>query len=253
MIKNYYTALFLCILCFLCSQSMALTVETLQQRVNAKERLTIIDIRLPEKYAAAHIPNAINIPLAAIETKRLPPIGNVVVYDDGISDIEVNQAVALLNQKRGINAEALDGGFLQWETKQSSSYEKNGLLQGRNVYIDYPLLADWVEKGQEFIIVDLMNQEANLPQALRAYHHLDITNLSTSATIIAEINQELANVQTQLLLLVDDNNLLAEKVAKQLYAAEITRVRVLAGGRLALEQEGKSGSKTRVYVGGKQQ
>ena len=64
--------------------SFAITAQDLKQALDANEKLTIVDIRARAQFSKVHIPGAINIPAAIVSKKRLPPLGNVIVYGDGI-------------------------------------------------------------------------------------------------------------------------------------------------------------------------
>ena len=63
----------------------AVTPEKLKEMLDQGEKVTIIDVRHTALYAAGHIPGAINIPSSIIAMKRFPPLGDVVVYGDGIA------------------------------------------------------------------------------------------------------------------------------------------------------------------------
>src|SRR4030043_401175 len=80
------------------------------------EQVTIIDIRALELYREGHIPGAINMPATIISKKKLPPLGTVVVYGDGIRTDLTNGAAEALNAMSGIEAVMLDGGFSAWES-----------------------------------------------------------------------------------------------------------------------------------------
>ena len=91
------------------------------------ETLTLIDIRSRGDYGRRHIPGAISIPAALIEHKRLPPLGRVVVYGDGIDAAQARAAVAVLDARPGIDAELLEGGLGAWDTQHLPSTGGRGL------------------------------------------------------------------------------------------------------------------------------
>ncbi len=82
----------------------------------AREGLvTVLDVRPPEEYAAGHIPNAINIPLAELEQHldQLDSNREVVAYCRGPHCVLAFDAVAKLRE-RGYQACRLDGGLPEW-------------------------------------------------------------------------------------------------------------------------------------------
>ena len=91
--------------------------------VSAKELLgrarkglvTVLDVRPPEEFAAAHLPGAINIPVRELEKrlKELPKGKEVVAYCRGPYCLMSYDAVALL-RKKGLKARRLEAGLPEW-------------------------------------------------------------------------------------------------------------------------------------------
>ncbi len=56
------------------AQALFINAETVKAWQEGKRAVLLIDVRLPDEYAAAHIPGAINIPAQrmVIEKKKLP-------------------------------------------------------------------------------------------------------------------------------------------------------------------------------------
>ena len=77
--------------------------------------VTVLDVRPPEEYAAAHLPGAVNIPLAELEKHldELPADQEIVAYCRGPHCVLAFDAVAKLREK-GFNARRLDGGLPEW-------------------------------------------------------------------------------------------------------------------------------------------
>jgi len=77
--------------------------------------VTVLDVRPPEEYAAGHIPDAINIPLAELEQHldQLDSELEVVAYCRGPHCVLAFEAVAKLREK-GLKACRLDGGLPEW-------------------------------------------------------------------------------------------------------------------------------------------
>src|SRR2546423_200522 len=94
--------------------AQAMTPEALQRKIAAQEKITVIDIRPTAMFQRGHIPGAINVPAALVPRKNLPALGSVVVCAEGLGRDSDDAAVASLNQKPGIVAESLEGGYAAW-------------------------------------------------------------------------------------------------------------------------------------------
>jgi rhodanese-related sulfurtransferase/DNA-binding transcriptional ArsR family regulator len=77
--------------------------------------VTVLDVRPAEEYAAGHLPNAVNIPLAELERRldELPSGREVIAYCRGPYCILAYEAVAAL-RNQGFEARRLDGGLPEW-------------------------------------------------------------------------------------------------------------------------------------------
>ncbi|MCC6223998.1 MAG: metalloregulator ArsR/SmtB family transcription factor [Thermoleophilia bacterium] len=77
--------------------------------------LLVLDVRPAEEYEAGHIPGAISIPLAELETRlgELPPRTEVVAYCRGPLCLLAPRAVELL-RARGFRARRLEDGLPEW-------------------------------------------------------------------------------------------------------------------------------------------
>jgi rhodanese-related sulfurtransferase len=80
-----------------------------------KGLVTVLDVRPPEEYAAAHLPGAINIPIQELEKRlrELPKRKEVVAYCRGPYCLMSYDAVALL-RKKGVKARRLEAGLPEW-------------------------------------------------------------------------------------------------------------------------------------------
>ncbi|MFP4239736.1 MAG: ArsR/SmtB family transcription factor [Rhodosalinus sp.] len=77
--------------------------------------VTVLDVRPADEYAAAHIPGALNAPLAELE-QILPmfaPDAEIVAYCRGPYCVYAHQAVAAL-RRHGLDARRLEGGLPDW-------------------------------------------------------------------------------------------------------------------------------------------
>lgn len=88
--------------------------EDLLERVR-KGLVTVLDVRPPEEYAAGHLPGAINISIADLETKlnSLPKRREIVAYCRGPYCLMSYDAVSML-RKKGFKARRLEAGMPEW-------------------------------------------------------------------------------------------------------------------------------------------
>ncbi|WP_298591155.1 metalloregulator ArsR/SmtB family transcription factor [uncultured Kocuria sp.] len=88
--------------------------EELLTRAQAGE-VTVLDVRPPEEYAAAHVPGAVSIPLEELAQRlgELPAEQEVVAYCRGAWCVLAHEAVDLL-RTQGRQARRLEDGMLEW-------------------------------------------------------------------------------------------------------------------------------------------
>lgn len=79
-------------------------------------RVTVLDVRPPEEFAAGHVPGAVNVPLAELEVhlQDLDSGQEVVAYCRGPHCVLAFDAVKRLREK-GLNARRLEDGFPEWK------------------------------------------------------------------------------------------------------------------------------------------
>lgn len=77
--------------------------------------VTVLDVRPADEFAAGHLPGAMNIPLAQLETRlaEIDPNQDVVAYCRGAYCILSFEAVAML-RARGLTARRLEEGLPEW-------------------------------------------------------------------------------------------------------------------------------------------
>jgi rhodanese-related sulfurtransferase len=85
------------------------------QRLAKSRRVTVLDVRPREEYAAGHIPGAISIPLDELADRlpELPGNNRIVAYCRGAYCVLAHDAVRLL-AARGRKAARLADGMLEW-------------------------------------------------------------------------------------------------------------------------------------------
>src|SRR4051812_18035890 len=89
-------------LALLAFSASAMTVAELRLHLEKGDKITLVDVRATEIFQKAHIAGAINVPSWLMAEKTLPPVGEVVVYDEGLGQETAQAAAAELNKKRGI-------------------------------------------------------------------------------------------------------------------------------------------------------
>jgi len=88
--------------------------KELQQRLRNRS-VTVLDVRPEDEFKLAHVPGALNIPLAALKKRlsELDPAKEVVAYCRGPYCVLAFEAVALL-RRRGFNVRRLQDGIPEW-------------------------------------------------------------------------------------------------------------------------------------------
>ena len=88
--------------------------KELQQRLS-KRAVTVLDVRPEDEFALAHVPGALNIPLAMLKKRlsELDPTKEIVAYCRGPYCVLSFEAVALL-RKRGFKVRRLEDGLPEW-------------------------------------------------------------------------------------------------------------------------------------------
>jgi rhodanese-related sulfurtransferase len=214
----------------------ALTVAGLQEQLAGGGKITVIDTRSPLAFGQEHIPGAINIPASLCPHKNLPPLGQVVVYGDGLGSGAVEAAAAALAEKPGLKVEVLEGGFAAWKSSQSLTTRGTGMKQETFNYISYAHLK--ASKADGVVLLDVRKPAPSAPRAL--------TDLSVEfpgmrqARSRAEAMRNAAGAPP-LVVLIDSGDGTAEAEAHKLKAAGTHTYVILAGGELILSRHGQAG------------
>ena len=234
----------------LTTAAWAISPAQVQQLLNSGEKITFVDVRLNVLFQKGHIPGAINIPSQLVPEKPLPPLGRVVVYDDGLGADDAVAAAAALNQKPGITAESLDGGYAAWEMAQSSTTQSGGLKPEATPVITYAQLKQ--KQSSDVVLVDLRQSAPAVTSASAATKSSaakvaaqPLTDLQSEfpkariarspfAVSSPRTKASAASVSTPLplLVLIDNGDGSAQKMARALKANGITRF-ACSGGRRA--------------------
>ena len=78
--------------------------------------VTVLDVRPPDEYAAGHVPGALNVSIAELNSRllQLDPQVEVVAYCRGAYCVLSFEAVALMRD-RGFTVRRLEEGFPEWK------------------------------------------------------------------------------------------------------------------------------------------
>jgi len=223
----------------------AVTPEEFQDAVAQGERITLIDVRNQSQYQEDHIPGAINIPATVVGVKRLPPLGRVVVYGDGIRTDLTGEAVVSLNAKKGIRAEMLEGGFGRWQASRLQTTGKAGLAKTGVRYLSYQELKKASTANPEMVLVDLREKGDQVLTDLGEEFPLQSVVGLARGPKGWDISPCLEDaVRKMLFVLIDNGKEDSLEVARALTTAGIKRVVALVGGEMSLKRKGVSEKKT---------
>jgi rhodanese-related sulfurtransferase len=231
--------------------AFALSPEELGLLIRQGEKITIVDVRPATLFSQGHIPDAINIPAVLVPQKDLPPLGRVVVYDDGLGKNTSREAVAALNAKPGIKAEILDGGIAAWEQSLAHTTAAAGLAHENLPVITYQDLKK--TPAQDLLLVDLRKPAAiAVPAppagAAVAADPVPLTDLASEFSGAAVTRSPFVQPAVRqgaaappLLVLIDNGDGSAQETARVLKANGIKRFAILAGGEEMIVRKGQSG------------
>lgn len=235
----------------------SLSAEELAERLVSDEPPLLLDIRREHQYEAGHIPGAINIPLAMLGSRQLPPVGEIILYGDGLGETDPLEAVALLEKREGLEPVWLRGGYAAWETVSGVSTAPPGFQKSSQRHITYDRLK--ASGGNGAVIYDLRKKagsalEEHFPEARVVRgdrsHVLRVASdagsarpqaVDTEATKANPLLRDKRSSSEELIVLIDDDNASAREVAASLRARGLHRVVILAGGEMMVEMEGRSG------------
>lgn len=240
-----------CLVCVAVSSAVtafAISPTEVQKLLDSGAKVTFVDVRLNVLFQKGHIPGAINIPVQLVPEKQLPPLGDVVVYDDGRGENAAALAVAALNQKNGITAEVLDGGYAAWEMAQAATTKARGVGPEEMPLITYDQLKN--TKSSDVVLVDLRQSKAVANVAGNEAAAKPLTDLPSEfpgARIVnspfdaSSVHSSVAGATPPLLVLIDNGDGSAKNIARALKANGNTRFVILAGGEKILSVHGQAG------------
>lgn len=246
----------------------AMTVEGLKLAIAQTKEITIIDARSRTDYAQGHILNAINIPGQILINKAFPPVGNIVVYGDGIRKEAVKNAVAALNTKEGIHAEHLEGGYPAWINQSAVQSRRLGLQTSHFSSISFQELKKADNDAEPgIVIVDLRyathdkpmnsgssndpkNTISDLSQVFPSLKvitpkiHVKAKAGSSGQSKISGLSGIPRTKTAEIYVLIDMGDGTSQKAASRLKAMGIEQTAILYGGEKIIQKKGLSQKRT---------
>lgn len=228
--------------------AFAISPAEVQKLLDSGEKVTFVDVRLNVLFQGGHIPGAINVPAQLVPEKQLPPLGHVVVYDGGRGEDAASVAAAALNQKNGITAEVLDGGYAAWEMAQAATTKPRGVGPEEMPVITYAQLKN--TKSSDVVLVDLRQSKsvARVAGGVPAAPTLtDLPSEFPGARVVhspfdaSPVHSSAVSATPPLLVLIDNGDGSAINMARALKANGNTRFVILAGGEQILAVHGQAG------------
>lgn len=232
-------------------QLSAVQPPEVQRRIQGGEKIAFIDVRSTDFFQKGHVPGAINVPVGLLAEKRLPKLGHVVLYDDGLGAGLAEAALPLLNAKPGIQAEILDGGFAAWTEAGGATTAAFGISKEEIPMITYQKLKN--VSPDDVVLVDLRTPAAAAGTAAKStVAGPALTDLRSEFPGMPVTKSPFALATTRksgtpgaggspLLVLVDNGDGKAEETARALRANGATRFVILAGGERSLSRQGQPG------------
>lgn len=233
-------------------ESQALTAQQLEDLLERREPVVVIDVRSPRDYARGHIPGALNIPAQILPGKPLPPLGRVVVCGDGVGSADLEGAVRALNAKPGLAAEALEGGMPAWQSLARPDTRAAGVEPETIRYLTYQEL-EALAGDPQVALVDLREGKVAPPTDLRAAFPAIGSRRVVRPGGGDDLRSLIATGRSaeRLLVIIDGGDGRAEAFARRLQSAGVVRLAILAGGERSLVTRGRPGRRTVESNGGR--
>jgi len=249
--NNLCQIVFICLICMgHVSLGFSITVSDLMSVMDANESFVLIDIRDNHSFQQSHIPGAINIPFQLIKTKKMPALGKVIVYGDGIDASQPLEVSTILSQVSGIYPDVLEGGFLNWCAKTLYTTQPKGLKREHFQHITYGMLKKAAKHNSNIVLMDLRKLAGRQSRSKKSVQTLsdlsilfpDIPVKTFDLNLLTE-NTKKRSTKTnndKLYVLIDQGKGFSEIIARQLKSAGIRRFVILSGGELTLSTKGQS-------------
>ncbi len=135
---------------------MVVSRDEAQARIESGE-VTVIDVRSPKLFAAAHIDGALNFPLIRLAeaVKEAGLVADAHLIVTGRTDAESERGAAVLREVGFSAVEVLEGGFHRWVAEQRPCNPKaSGYACGTCSYGYYPHRGDPMRNIEEGTLFD---------------------------------------------------------------------------------------------------
>lgn len=247
--------LFGCLLVLCATGANAVTPAKLIELQQQGLKIRLIDVRSGKRFEMGSIPGAMSMPHKVLLEKSLPRLGRVVLFSDGLGNIDMDPLVKGLNQRPGIQAEILEGGYAAWLDEKGATTAKRGVRTEDEALISYKALESL---KQHVILVDMRSDKKKTApvndDTVRAFckpssreYCSDIRDLQrrySRANVrggTATTKSKASHAPTPLIVLVDDDHSTARAEKRRLRVAGYNRVVVLSGGEFAIQTKGTRG------------
>ncbi|MGA1871964.1 MAG: rhodanese-like domain-containing protein [bacterium] len=208
---------------------LAVSVESVLQKLKRKECLILIDIRESGEFKKFRIPGSINIPLFTIKTNIFLKSNPLILVNEGYSYKQLEKECNNL-RNLGFKAWILDGGLYNWREKGAPL---EGDIFAQRELSKIPAQIFFAEKDyKNWIVIDmtqLKKPEARylIPQAIHIPYSDDSEQfISRLKTVISPYKDE----PFLSLLICDDNGKQYEKIEKIIQKEGINNIFYLKGG-----------------------
>jgi phage shock protein E len=98
-------------------KTTVISPQEVKKSIDAKDKITIVDVRTPDEYKTGHIKNSVLLTLDTIEenARKVLPDKNKLLYVYCRSGVRSAKAVTQLQQLGYTNVHSIDGGLLAWQ------------------------------------------------------------------------------------------------------------------------------------------
>jgi rhodanese-related sulfurtransferase len=204
-----------------------LSAEALYQKIDSKEKLTIIDIRDEDIFSNEHLPNSTNIPLTKLaDAANVLEKGNLyVLLGDDSSLITVASGAKVLSGSGFHNLAYLEGGFSSWKNKYQPTISvgnPNSFTDQSKVnYITSEKLKELLSKEKGITIIDVRKSTEYNDGHIRGARNICLTDIENKKSEIP---------LTKKIILYDDSGIGAFQAAVRLFDMGFFNTHVLSDG-----------------------
>ena len=210
-----------------------INAELLIERLNQNENFIFIDVRLPKKFAAAHIRGAINMPLETIKARTFLKTKKIVIIDNGWGETLTETEIIKLKVRGFKSVYLLFGGIKAWRD-YGGNFSGVGGDMAINEVAPRTLFMD--QNSKKWTVIDLTLStnicEKMFPKIIRFS-----TNKNNLDRLANEINAALAKMSNlNYIAIIDDDGRKARDLITKIIAPKNSVVFAAKGGLKALKE-----------------